>query len=121
VMDTPMDYENVQSVGSLLGSASVIIIDDTHSMDWVIDKTMHFFKHESCGKCTPCRDGTYWMLHLVERIHAGQARDADLRLLSSVATQVNGKCLCALGDFSTMAVTTALERFPEDFEKKVKA
>jgi NADH-quinone oxidoreductase subunit F len=121
VMDTPMDYESVQNVGSLLGSASVIIIDDTYTMDWVINKTMHFFKHESCGKCTPCRDGTYWMLHLVERIHAGQTTDADVQLLTSVANQVNGKCLCALGDFSTMAVTSAIERFPQDFELKVKA
>jgi NADH-quinone oxidoreductase subunit F len=121
VMDTPMDYESVQNVGSLLGSASVIIIDDTYNMDWVINKTMNFFKHESCGKCTPCRDGTYWMLHLVERIHAGQTTDADVQLLTSVANQVNGKCLCALGDFSTMAVTSAIERFPQDFELKVKA
>jgi NADH-quinone oxidoreductase subunit F len=118
VMDTPLDYENVQSVGSLLGSASVIIIDDTHTMDWIINKTMHFFKHESCGKCTPCRDGTYWMLHLVERIHENGATAADITLLKSVANQVNGKNLCALGDFSTMAVTTALERFPEDFVVK---
>jgi NADH-quinone oxidoreductase subunit F len=121
VMDTKMDYENVQSVGSLLGSASVIVIDDSHSMDWVIDKTVHFFKHESCGKCTPCRDGNYWMLHIVERIHSGQGTQADLQLLKNVANQVNGKCLCALGDFSTMAVTSALERFPEDFMLKVKA
>ena len=121
VMDTPMDYENVQSVGSLLGSASVIIIDDTHSMDWVINKTMHFFKHESCGKCTPCRDGTYWMQHLTERIHEGQAGAESVVLLKNVAAQVLGKCLCALGDFSTMAVTTAIERFPEDFEVKVRA
>jgi NADH-quinone oxidoreductase subunit F len=120
VMDTPMDYESVQNVGSLLGSASVILIDDTCSMDWIINKTMHFFKHESCGKCTPCRDGTYWMLHLVERIHAGNGTNADVQILQSVANQVNGKCLCALGDFSTMAITSAIERFPQDFESKVK-
>ena len=121
VMDTPMDYENVQNIGSLLGSASVIVIDDTYGMDWVINKAMHFFKHESCGKCTPCRDGTYWMLHLTERIHEGHATAADVELLNSVANQVNGKCLCALGDFSTMAITSAVERFPQDFESKVKA
>jgi NADH-quinone oxidoreductase subunit F len=121
VMDTPMDYENVQNVGSLLGSASVIVIDDSHGMDWVINKTIHFFKHESCGKCTPCRDGNYWMLHLTERIHQGKATAADVELLNSVANQVNGKCLCALGDFSTMAVTSAIERFPQDFQSKVKA
>lgn len=116
VMDTPMDYENVQSIGSLLGSASVIVIDDTHRMDWVINKTIHFFKHESCGKCTPCRDGNYWMLHLTERIYEGKASAQDVKLLDSVAAQMYGKCLCALGDFSTMAVRTAIERFPEDFQ-----
>jgi NADH-quinone oxidoreductase subunit F len=117
VMDTPMDYESVQGVGSLLGSASVIIIDDSHSMDWVINKTISFFKHESCGKCTPCRDGNYWMKHLTARIHKGDASASDVKLLDSVAAQVYGKCLCALGDFSTMAVRSAIERFPEDFEK----
>jgi len=121
VMDTPMDYESVQGVGSLLGSASVIIIDDTHSMEWVIGKTVGFFKHESCGKCTPCRDGTYWMEHLVHRIGKGGADDSNLALLKDVALQMQGKCLCALGEFSTMAVTSAMERFPEDFDVKVKA
>jgi len=121
VMDTPMDYENVQNFGSLLGSASVIVIDDSHDMDWVIHKTVHFFKHESCGKCTPCRDGNYWMEKIVDRIRDGEAVAEDLTLLKNVADQMYGKCLCALGDFSTMAVTSALERFPEDFDKKVKA
>lgn len=117
VMDTPMDYESVPAVGSMLGSASVIIIDDSHRMDWVIKKTIDFFQHESCGKCTPCRDGNYWMKHLTARIQAGKAAPADVKLLDSVAAQVYGKCLCALGDFSTMAVRSAIERFPEDFEK----
>ena len=118
VMDTPMDYESVQSIGSLLGSASVIIIDDSHSMDWVIDKTIHFFKHESCGKCTPCRDGTYWMQHLTHRVASGHASPADVTLLNDVALQMQGKCLCALGEFSTMAVVSAIERFPDDFAVK---
>ena len=115
VFDTPMDYESVQALGSMLGSASVIVIDDSVNMDWVISKTVHFFKHESCGKCTPCRDGTYWMQHLIERIRENDDPSADVQLLKTVAGQINGKCLCALGDFSTMAVTSAIERFPEDF------
>jgi NADH-quinone oxidoreductase subunit F len=119
VFDTAMDYENVAALGSMLGSASIIIIDDTVNMDWVIDKTVHFFKHESCGKCTPCRDGTYWMSHLIHRIRKDENANGDLQLLKNVASQINGKCLCALGDFSTMAVTSALERFPEDFQVKV--
>jgi NADH-quinone oxidoreductase subunit F len=121
VFDTPMDYESVPGLGSMLGSASIIIIDDTVSMDWVINKTIHFFQHESCGKCTPCRDGTYWMRHLIERIREKEDPSGDLQLLKNVATQINGKNLCALGDFSTMAVSSALERFPEDFQVKVKA
>jgi len=120
VLDTPMDYASVRTLGSDLGSASVIVIDDTVSIDWVINKTIHFFKHESCGKCTPCREGNYWMQHLTEKIYEGKASQADVDLLVNVAQQMQGKCLCALGEFSTMAVVTGIERFPQDF-KKVKA
>ncbi|MGC1379026.1 MAG: NADH-quinone oxidoreductase subunit NuoF [Anaerolineales bacterium] len=119
VFDTPMDYESVQAIGSMLGSASVIIIDDSVNMGWVIDKTVHFFKHESCGKCTPCRDGTYWMQDLVGRIRESEDPTAEVQLLTNVAALIYGKNLCALGDFSTMAVSSAIERFPEDFEKNI--
>jgi NADH-quinone oxidoreductase subunit F len=118
-LDTPMDYENVPNVGAQLGSASVIVIDDSVSMDWLIDKTVHFFAHESCGKCTPCREGTYWMRHLTERISHSQASWDDVMLLNEVANGIKGKCLCALGDFATEAVTTGIERFRSDFELKV--
>ncbi len=118
-LDTPMDYENVQNVGSMLGSASVIVIDDTFDMDWVIAKTIEFFKHESCGKCTPCREGNYWMLNIIERIEDGEGTPDDVKLLDNVAHQMQGKCFCALGEFATMAVTTSIERFPEDFAKRV--
>ncbi len=114
-LDTPMDYASVKALGADLGSASVIVINDSVSMDWVINKTIHFFKHESCGKCTPCRDGTYWMLHIIERIGHGEAVEDNARLLYNVARQIQGKCLCPLGEFATMAVATAIERFPQDF------
>lgn len=116
-LDTPMDYASVRALGADLGSASVIVIDDSVSIDWVLDKTIHFFKHESCGKCTPCREGTYWMQHLIERIRSGQAARADVDLLHNVARQMQNKCLCALGEFSTMAVVSGIERFGQDFEK----
>ena len=121
VLDTPMDYASVRTVGADLGSASVIVIDDTVSMDWLVNKTIHFFKHESCGKCTPCREGTYWMSHLSERINEGRGSKADLYLLLNVAKQMQGKCLCALGEFATMAVVTGIERFAKDFDEAVKA
>jgi NADH-quinone oxidoreductase subunit F len=119
-LDTPMDYASVRNLKADLGSASVIVIDDTFSMDWVINKTIHFFKHESCGKCTPCRDGNYWMQHIIERIHHGEGSAYDVELLNNVAHQIENKCLCALGEFSIQAVMTSIERFPQDFELEVR-
>jgi len=118
-LDTPMDYASVRTLGADLGSASVIVIDDTVGVDWVIDKTIHFFKHESCGKCTPCREGNYWMQHLIERVHKGEGSAGDVDLLLNVAKQMQNKCLCALGEFATMAVVTGIERFPQDFKLSV--
>ena len=111
----------VRTLGADLGSASVIVIDDTVSLDWVIKKTIHFFKHESCGKCTPCREGTYWMLHLIDRMRATGTQDGDVELLLNVAKQMQNKCLCPLGEFSTMAVVTGIERFPQDFKQRRQA
>ena len=119
-LDTPMDYEMVQQqLGSPLGSASVIILDETVNMAWLVNKTVHFFKHESCGKCTPCREGTYWMMHITERMMSGKAYPQDIDLLQSVSRQIQNKCLCALGEFSTMAVQSSLQYFHPDFEAVV--
>jgi NADH-quinone oxidoreductase subunit F len=115
VLDTPLEYASIRKLGSDLGSGSVIVIDDTISMDWVIKKTIDFFKHESCGKCTPCREGTYWMAHLTNKITSGDIDDEQVDLLLDVANNIRGKCLCALGEFSVMGVLTSIERFPEDF------
>jgi NADH-quinone oxidoreductase subunit F len=115
-LDTPMDYESVPALGAQLGSASIIVIDNSVGMDWLVNKTVHFFRHESCGKCTPCREGTFWMMHLTDRIASGSATWGEVELLTDVATQIKGKCLCALGDFSTEAVLSSIERFRVDFE-----
>ncbi len=118
-LDTPMDYENVPRVGAQLGSASVIVIDNSVSINWLVDKTVRFFKHKSCGKCTPCREGTYWMSHLTHRITSGQGTPEDVQLLYDVARQIKGKCLCALGEFSIEAVMSGIERFKDDFDGRV--
>jgi NADH-quinone oxidoreductase subunit F len=118
ILDTPMDYEATGALGSPLGSASLIILDDSVSMDWLVNKTTHFFRHESCGKCTPCREGTYWMAHIAERISSGKGTREDVDLLDAVAGQIAGKCLCALGDFSTTAVRSGIAKFRADFEAK---
>jgi len=120
-LDTPMDYESVPNVGAQLGSASVIVIDDSVSIPWLINKTIHFFKHESCGKCTPCREGNFWMMNLTDRIAGGKATKDDVQLLYDVASQIRGKCLCALGEFSIEAVLSGIERFSEDFDAAVEA
>jgi NADH-quinone oxidoreductase subunit F len=119
-LDTPMDYESVPTLGAQLGSASVIVVDDSVSVKWLLNKTLHFFKHESCGKCTPCREGTYWMAHIIERLNEADGGTAeDVALLNSVAAQIRGKCLCLLGDFATEAVVSGIERFPDDFKLPV--
>jgi NADH-quinone oxidoreductase subunit F len=120
-LDTPMDYEStMQRLNAPLGSASVIIIDDSVDMTWLVNKTLHFFKHESCGKCTPCREGTYWMAHITERLMHGTAAEGDVDLLNYVARQIQGKCLCALGEFSIMAVMSGIEQFRADFDQHLK-
>lgn len=115
-LDTTMDYEAVAQIGSALGSASIIVVDDTVNMAWLVEKTVNFFKHESCGKCTPCREGTYWMNHLARRIAGGKGDQEEIDLLNTVAGQIAGKCLCALGEFSVMAVMTGIKQFRSDFE-----
>jgi NADH-quinone oxidoreductase subunit F len=120
-LDTRMDYEAVATLGSQLGSASVIVVDDSVSMDWLVDKTVEFFKHESCGKCTPCREGTFWMNRITHRIVQGDNSRDDVEMLGNVARQIQGKCLCALGEFSTMAVVSALDQFRADFEARLES
>ena len=120
ILDTPMDYESVAAIGSQLGSASVIILDDTVNMGWLASKTVSFFKHESCGKCTPCREGTFWMNRIAGRLVSGKGSLADVNLLETVSRQIAGKCLCPLGEFSVMAVQTGIKQFRPDFEEFVK-
>nr|BAL52551.1 NADH dehydrogenase I subunit F [uncultured Chloroflexota bacterium] len=119
ILDTPLDHASLRPLGADLGSASVIVLDDTVSIDWVIQKTLRFFKHESCGKCTPCREGTYWMKHIIDRVRHDGKDEKQVQLLLDVARQIQGKCLCALGEFSTMAVVSGIQRFPEDFKQEM--
>ncbi len=121
-MDTPLAYETcMERLKSPLGSASVIVLDESVDMAWVVSKTVNFFKHESCGKCTPCREGTYWMNSLTQHIINREADSTDIDLLRYEAFHMQGKCLCALGEFSTMAVISAVDRFRADFEKHIRS
>jgi NADH-quinone oxidoreductase subunit F len=90
-----------------MGSASVIVMDETTDMVWAALKMIHFFRHESCGKCTPCREGTFWMEQVLHRVYHGHGTEADIKLLESIANNMTGKCLCALGEFATSPVLSA--------------
>jgi NADH-quinone oxidoreductase subunit F len=118
-LDTPMDYESVGNLGCALGSASVIILDESISASRVVHDTTHFFSHESCGKCTPCREGTFWMSRITDRIESGVGKPSDIDLLKSVAMQMQNKCLCALGEFSIVSVLSAIEHYRADFDARM--
>jgi NADH-quinone oxidoreductase subunit F len=118
-LDTPLTYEDMSKVGSILGSASVIVCDDTVDMTWVASKVTRFFKHESCGKCTPCREGTYWLDKTLDRIMAGDARENDIDLISNVARNMQGVTLCALGEFAANPIIHTIRNFPEDFKAHI--
>ena len=117
-LDVPLDYESVAAAGSILGSASVIVMDDSIDMVWAAGKVMHFFRHESCGKCTPCREGTFWMEKQYHRILGGKATLSDVQLLQEVANQMIGKCLCPLGEFATSPVLSSFKHFQAEYEAR---
>ncbi len=119
-LDTPLDYESVAATGSMLGSASVIVLDSTTDIVWAMHKAIKFFKHESCGKCTPCREGTFWLLRIYERLLHSQGTQADIDLLDSVAGQVQNKCFCLLGEFSIAPVQSSLKLFRDEYLAKVR-
>jgi NADH-quinone oxidoreductase subunit F len=119
-LDIPLDYESVQAAGSMLGSASFIVMDETVDMVWAASKMVHFFKHESCGKCTPCREGTYWMEDVYRRLRRNEARPGDVDLLLNIADQMDGNCFCLLGEFSLSPVRSSIQHFRDEYEKLVK-
>src|SRR5215510_14088112 len=119
-LDIPASFDSIQKAGSLLGSAGIIVLDDTTCMVWLAENLLHFYRHESCGKCTPCREGTDWLYRLLHRMTQGKATEKDITLLQSVANQINGKTLCAFGDAAATPVLTTLKWFKPEFEAYVK-
>jgi NADH-quinone oxidoreductase subunit F len=118
-LEAPITYEGLKPFGSDMGSGSVVVMDETVDIVWVAMKLAHFFSHESCGKCTPCREGTYWIDKLLTRIHHGEGSEGDLQTLQSVAGQIGGRCLCALGDFAVSPVAGTYRHFADEFKAKV--
>lgn len=120
-LDAPLTYEGLTPHGSVMGSASLIVMDETTDMVWAALKMIHFFRHESCGKCTPCREGTFWMERVLSRIYHGHGTEKDIKLLEGIASQIGGRCLCALGDFAINPVLSTIKHFLPEYKAKVVA
>jgi NADH-quinone oxidoreductase subunit F len=118
-LDITYDFDTIAKAGSMLGSGAIIICDDTSSPVQVALKLAGFYRHESCGKCTPCREGTNWTLRMLERIDAGFATPMDLDRLASVQENIQGNCLCVLGDAMAMPVASLLKKFRGEFEEHI--
>ena len=116
MMDVNMDYESIASAGSMLGSGAVIVMDETNCMVKVLDRVSYFYYEESCGQCTPCREGTGWMHRVVHRIETGRGRNEDLDLLDDVAKKIMGRTICALGDAAAMPVASFVKHFRDEFQ-----
>ncbi|HNB46001.1 MAG TPA: NADH-quinone oxidoreductase subunit NuoF [Burkholderiaceae bacterium] len=115
IMDCTMDYDSIAKAGSMLGSGAVIVMDETRCMVKSLLRLSYFYAHESCGQCTPCREGTGWLHKMVERIEHGQGRPDDLALLDNVAENIMGRTICALGDAAAMPVRGMLKHFRDEF------
>jgi NADH-quinone oxidoreductase subunit F len=119
MMATDMDYDSIAKAGSMLGSGAVIVMDDSRCMVKSLLRLSYFYMHESCGQCTPCREGTGWLWRMVHRIEHGQGRQSDLDLLNSVSDNIQGRTICALGDAAAMPVRAMIKHFRAEFEHHI--
>ena len=120
-VDTPLDAGSVAEAGSMIGSGAVIVIDDRCCMVQLGLRVAQFYMHESCGKCTPCREGTRWMVQILEKIEDGRAEQGELDLLLDVCDRILGKCLCPLGDAAAMPIASYVDRFRDEFQEHIDA
>jgi NADH-quinone oxidoreductase subunit F len=115
-LDVPLDFEAVAAAGSMLGTRALQIFDETVSVVRAVSRWIDFYAHESCGKCTPCREGTFWLKQIMERLEHGRGTQGDLDKLADICDNILGRAFCALGDGATSPVTSALQYFREEFE-----
>ena len=119
-IDVPASFDGLMKAGTLLGSAGMIVMDDTTCMVWAAKNLLHFYRHESCGKCTPCREGGDWLLKILDKIDRGDGTMADIDLLLSVSDNIVGKTLCAFGDAAATPVLTTIKQFRHEYEAHVR-
>ncbi len=120
-LDLPYSFEAMADAGSMLGSGAIIVADDSVSIPELALRTARFYHHESCGKCTPCREGTNWTVKMLERVISGEATPMDLDIIASVQENIIGHCLCVLGDSMAMPVGSMVEKFRDEFEAAIEA
>ena len=116
MLQTDLDYDSIAKVGSMLGSGAVIVMDDTTCMVRALERLSYFYFEESCGQCTPCREGTGWMYRMVHRIEHGKGRQEDLDVLTNVADNIAGRTICALGDAAALPVKSFIKHFRDEFQ-----
>ncbi len=114
-LDVPLDYEGVASAGSMLGTKALQCFDDTTCVVRAVLRWTEFYAHESCGKCTPCREGTYWMVQILQRLEAGQGTEEDIATLLDTCDNIFGRSFCALGDGATSPIVSAVQLFRQEF------
>ena len=112
--DLPLDFDTLAAAGSMAGSGGVIVMDDSRRMSWVLNNITHFYAHESCGQCTPCREGSSWMKKVSDRIEGGTATPDDVKTLEEIAYQIDGKTVCAFGEASAWPVEAMIDKFREE-------
>jgi NADH-quinone oxidoreductase subunit F len=120
-LDVPYDFDSLAKAGSMLGSGAIIVVDDSTPILEVAMKVAKFYRHESCGKCTPCREGTNWTVKMLERIDSGEATPMDLEIMASVQEHIIGNCLCVLGDAMAMPIGSMIAKFRDEFEAHIEA
>jgi len=118
-LDVPYDFDSLAKAGSMLGSGAIIVVDDSTPILDVALKVAKFYRHESCGKCTPCREGTSWTVEMLERIDRGEATPMDLEIMASVQDHIIGNCLCVLGDAMAMPIGSMIVKFKDEFEAQM--
>jgi NADH-quinone oxidoreductase subunit F len=119
-LDVPASFDGIAKAGSLLGSAGIIVMDDTTCMVWAAQNLLHFYEHESCGKCTPCREGGAWLHNILKKIERGDGQMRDLDLLLSIGGTIVGKTLCAFGDAAATPVLSTVQTFRAEYEAHIR-
>ena len=118
-LDLPYTFEDMAEAGSMLGSGAIIVVDDSQPMVPLALRLAEFYRHESCGKCVPCREGTNWTVKTLERIDEGDATPMDLEIMAEVQQNIIGNCLCVLGDSMAMPIGSMIKHFRPEFEEHI--